>query len=392
MRAWFWGLLSLGLVLRLSLALLTPLQDKPAIIPYFNDEPAHFNHVEYIAQTGRLPVQTSNSQNAFDRYEFEYYQAPLYYFITSPFYRLGEKLTPGYEYLYLRFLSVLFSLGGLVVLYSACRRFFEQEGIALSVLLIGAVGGIPLRFGSLVTNDSLLFAVACLYFALILQIVSAPCDRRLFIAGVLVAAAGLWTKASFLVLLPLLPWVLLRSPNRSIVKAVGAVILPLAAILPWYLRNRSLYGRIIPIEVGFGPVDPIVQSNALERILNTGNYFVRSFVFPYDQLWGGFLDHPVYVLVALLLVVFGVFGLIVLWKRGTFWFWIFAGAIALNALSYLFFNILRFQAEARLLMPSLPFILVILSLGAFRIVRESTNRAMVLLGLWVALPWVSAML
>jgi hypothetical protein len=392
MRAWFWGLLSAGLVLRLLLAFLTPIQDKPAVIPYFNDEPAHFNHVEYIAQTGRLPVQTSNSQNAFDRYEFEYYQAPLYYFITSPFYLLGEKLTPGYEYLWVRLLSILFSMGGLIVLYSACRRFFEQEGIAISVLLIGAIGGIPLRFGSLVTNDSLLFAIACLYLALIIQIITEPCDRRLFVAGVLVAAAGLWTKASFLVLLPLLPWILLRSPNRSIVRAVGAIILPLIAILPWYLRNRSLYGRIIPIEVGFGPVNPIAASNALERILNTGNYLVRSFVFPYDQLWGGFLDHPVYVFEALSLAIYGVFGLIILWRRGRSWFWTFAGAGALNALGYLCLNTIHFQADARFLIPSLPFILVILSLGAFRIMRGRTNRTIVLLGLWIALPWVSAIL
>lgn len=392
MKRWFWILLLLGLILRAVLAFITPITDAPGLIPYFNDEPAHFNHVEYIAQTGRLPVQISSAQDAFDRYEFEYYQAPLYYFITSPFYLLGEKLTPGYEYLWVRFLSILFSMGGLIVLYSTCRRFFEREGIAVSVLLVGALGGIPLRFGSLVTNDSLLFAVSCLYFALIIQIVSASCDRRLFVAGILVAATGLWTKASFLIMLPLLPWALLHHPNRSILRAVGAVILPIVAILPWYSRNLSLYDRLIPIEVGFGPANLIAASNAFERVFMTVNYFVRSFVFPYDQLWGGFLDHPVYIIEALLLLVLMIFGLITLLKLNRSWFHVFIAAMGLNVLSFLFFNVFHYQAEARLLTPALPFIIVVLSVGALHLVGGKKNRAIILLGLWIAMPWISALL
>ena len=47
-------------------------------------------------------------------------------------------------------------------------------------------------------------ALSCFYFALILQIASQSCDSNLLWASILVAAAGLWTKASFIILLPLL--------------------------------------------------------------------------------------------------------------------------------------------------------------------------------------------
>ncbi len=204
MKLGFWTLFGLAVAMRLALVWQTSFAPTIRPIPAYNDEPAHFNYVRYVAVHRALPVQQSSVQEGVEKGEYEYYQAPLYYLLAWPIYIMGQTLTPGGELSWVRSISALFSLGGILVLYLAVRRFFEQEIIALPVLLLGALSAIPTRFGSLVTNDSLFFALACLNFALLLEILHQGCDGRLWVAGILVSAAGLWTKASFLLLLPLI--------------------------------------------------------------------------------------------------------------------------------------------------------------------------------------------
>ncbi|TKJ39086.1 hypothetical protein CEE37_11740 [candidate division LCP-89 bacterium B3_LCP] len=386
-----WIIIVVALLFRILLIFATPLYDQPALIPYFNDEPAHYNYVSYLAKYGRLPVQTSSSQDGFDEYKFEYYQAPLYYLLVSPFKAIGEKLTPSWEHIWVRLVSVLFSLAGLIVLFRTVQSFCEKRRAAIYLLLLAAFAGIPLRFGALVTNDSLLFLIACLYFSLILQVMNSKCDKRLLSMGILTVAAGLWTKVSFIVMVPVLPLVLWKKPTCSRPKATAALILPLMVILPWYFRNYLLYQRFIPIEVGFGGVDPVTPQTALWRIFYTADYFVRSFVFPYDQLWGGFLDHPTYIFVATLMILLVIFGLKKLRNDQLEWFWVFMLAIGLNLGGYLLLNVSRFQAEARLLIPALPFILYLFAAGIEKMMGERQKSAYVLLALWIVLPWVSGL-
>lgn len=387
-----WLLLTLALVARLVLASLAPLSDESGVIPYFNDERAHLNYIRYLAKTGKLPVQTSSVKDGFEKAEYEYYQPPLYYYLTHPFYTLGRRLTPGHELLWVRSISVLFSLGGLIILYLAVRSLIPEGRLAIRVLFLAAFGGVPLRFGSVVTNDSLLFAISCLYFALVLQVLSSKCDFRLFLAGILIAVAGLWTKVSFLLLLPLLPFVLMSRPNRSVWKAVLSFVIPLVSILPWYLRNHHLYGRFMPLQVGFGAADPLSAQNLFQRLFSTANYFVRSLVFPYDGLWGGALDKVIYPFEGLLFLALMVAGFLALRRLKSEWVTVFLAAFSLNLCGYLIFNVRYFQAEARLLIPSLPFLLTLLAIGAGRIAGKKKSRVFILLGLWMALPWLGALL
>lgn len=386
-----WGIITLfalALLARLLLLCLTPLTDEPAVIPYYNDELAHFNYVRYLADWGKLPKQTLSVQESLDTGQFEYYQAPLYYLLARSFYALGNTLTPGQEFRWVRLLSILFSLAGITILYKTVRRFCADQGQATGVLLLGAFAGIPLRFGYLVSNDSLFFALSCLYFALILHCLYEGCDGRLFWSGVLVAAAGLWTKASFILLLPLFPLTLLLSSPRSYWKAILGLVLPLIAILPWYLRNYSLYGRLIPIEVGFGAINPLTSENIFSRMIMMAKYFVRSFVFPYDQLWGGAWDKFIYPLEGAVLLLLLILGFRTLRQMNRRVFWMYVAALTLNLAGYVYLNLLYFQAEARYFLPTLPFMLTLLALGAGGLVGEKKNRSVFVIGLWVALPWI----
>ncbi len=387
----FWTVCAAALALRLLFSVITPLDNDPAFIPYFNDEKAHLKYVEYITENNRLPVQTTSVQDGFNRAEFEYYQPPLFYSLARPFYTLGQRLIPGSEHIVVRFISILFSMTGLIVLYLAVRRFFRESVLADAVLILAAFGGITLRFGSVVTNDSFLFTVACLYAALILNVLHEKPDGRMISMGILVVVAGLWTKASFLLLLPLLPIALLLRRNGSPWQAVSSFALPLLTILPWYLRNYTLYKKFLPVEVGFGAADPLSTQNVFTRVYNTANYFIRSFVFPYDQSWGGLLDMFIYPLEGLVLIILFVFGLKALFRSDRTSAWIFSSAILLNLIGFISLNLRYFQSEARLLMPALPFILILLAIGAYHVTGKNKNRAMILLGLWIALPWVGSL-
>jgi 4-amino-4-deoxy-L-arabinose transferase-like glycosyltransferase len=382
-------IVALALAARLILALGTAFDERGGLIPSFNDEMAHFNYVRFVSEWGRLPVQTESVQEGFDRAEFEYYQAPLYYLLARPFYAIGRKLTPGREVHWVRLASVLFSVAGLIVLYLSVRAHFGDSNLSLSVLLLGAFSGVPLRFGSLVTNDGLLFLIVCLYFALIVEILRSGCDGRLLIAGILTAAAGLWTKASFILILPLFPAVLLFGPKRSIWKAVAALLLPTLAILPWYLRNHILYGSWLPISTGFGTPDLLSAHNFFSRISILGNYFVRSLTFPYDAWWGAWVDKIIYPLEGAVFIILLWQGLRILAGRQRSLAWVLLTIPAVNLISYLYLNYLYSQAEARYFLPALPFILVLLALGAEGLAGKRKSRAFALLGLWMVLPWLT---
>lgn len=358
-------------------------------IPEFNDEAAHLNYVRFVSEWGRLPVQTESVQEGFKRGEFEYYQAPLYYPLARPFYSIGHKLAPGRDVYWVRLVSIFFSVAGMIVLYLSVRSFLGNSIPSTLVLILGAFSGVPLRFGCIVTNDSLLFLLCCLYFALMLEILRSGCDLRLLTAGVLIAVAGLWTKASFLLILPLFPIVLAFNSSRARWKRILALILPLLAIFPWYLRNYLLYGDWLPIITGFGTPDLLSADNFASRIYILANYFVRSLVFPYDELWGGWPDKLIYPLEGLVFLLLLIVGYNAVFHQNRRIARIIAIALTLNLTSYLYLNFHYSQAEARYFLPALPFVLTLLAWGAAHLCRIHRNCGLGLIALWIILPWLT---
>jgi hypothetical protein len=407
-RAAGW-ILSAALLVRLLLAFCTGFGGQRGWIPAYNDEPAHFNYVRHLALTGKLPVQRSSVQEALADGEYEYYQAPLYYYLAQPFYSLSRWISPQNSdsvfprrVFWVRCMSVLFSLGGLLVIHAAVRAVFGDADTALLVLILGSFGGIPLRFGSLVTNDSLLFALASVYAALILLTLHSGCDLRMMSAGILAAVAGLWTKTSFLLIFPLFPLALLVAPfpasealppqgnfaRTRIWKAAVSFLIPLAALAPWFLRNSRLYGAWLPLEVGFGPPQLLTAAEWNSRLLLTLNYFARSLVFPFDDFWGGRLDFIIYPLTGMLFLVLLAAGWRSLRKfRRDFALFALA-AILLNFAGYIYLNIRYVQAEARYFLPAFPFLLICLALGAQTLSRNHTT-ALLWACLWVGSPWLT---
>jgi 4-amino-4-deoxy-L-arabinose transferase-like glycosyltransferase len=395
MRRAAWNILAFALAVRVLLALITAPDDKSgALLPWFNDEPSHLNYVRYLDQHNRLPVQTASVQDGFQSAQFEYYQPPLYYYLARPFYALGQALTLGRELYWVRLVSVLFSLVGLSVIYPAVLRVLGARA-ALLALLLAAFSGVPLRHGYLAGNDSLFFALICMQFALSLAALSGGADRRLTIAAILIAAAGLWTKASFLLVLPVYPLALLlapvlpgQKPSPRLWPVLAASLIPLAAITPWYLWNYRHYAQFLPMSVGFGPLQPWTFGNFGERLFLTANYFTRTLVFPYEGLWGGLWDKIIYPLEGLAFLVLATVGFLRLRRVHPEMFRLSLAAVGLTLAGYVWLNLHYAQAEARYLLSALPFLFCLMALAALQVQGKHRRLSYVIIGVWIVLPWV----
>jgi hypothetical protein len=104
------------------------------------------------------------------------------------------------------------------------------------------------------------------------------------------------------------------------------------------------------------------------------------------------LDLLVYPLLGLGLVLF-------IWKGYRFFrrrYPELAGLIVvaafLNAAAYTAFNFRYFQAEARLLMPAMPFILILIASGVYQLSDRRLIPALGILSAWILLPWAAAVL
>lgn len=390
-----WIILGLALAARLLLAFITaPDASTPAPLPWYNDEPAHLNYVQYLYLHNRLPVQTASVQEDLNAGRHEYYQPPLYYYLARPFYALGVWLTPGDELYWVRIISALMSAAGLLIFYSAVRTAAGPRPALLGLALAG-FAGLSLRHGYLVSNDSLFFALACLVFALSLEALVRGWDRSLLITAVLVGVAGMWTKASFLLILPLFPLAvllcLLHSEDRPsrLWSAVVTLGLPLLAIVPWYLWNLSHYGQALPLSVGFGSPEPWTFANFGSRLYLTALYFVRTLVFPFEGLWGSPLDAVIYPLDGLVFLALVILGFRRLWRIDRPLFRLSAVAVGLTVAGYLWLNLRYPQAEARYLLPALPFLFNLMVQAVSPLRRQDPRLPWIILGLWVLLPWAT---
>ncbi len=154
------------LAIGIQYAALTPAWQAP-------DEPAHYNVIRQIAQSGQLPrlqpgdydqayltALVSNkfpSDQSIDSIQYQDYQPPLYYLLLTPvFLFFGGALLP------LRLASLLFGAGAIIFAYLAARSISNLHS-SIPLLTAGFIAFIPqyLAVTASVNNDSLsLFLIA----------------------------------------------------------------------------------------------------------------------------------------------------------------------------------------------------------------------------------------
>jgi 4-amino-4-deoxy-L-arabinose transferase-like glycosyltransferase len=225
------------------------------------DEPAHYNYIRHIAQTGTLPVlQVGDYDQAYlsrltgeqfppglsvEPLRYEAWQPPLYYVLAVPLFLLfGGALLP------LRLFSLAIGAGVIAFAFIAAREISTHPRMNLLALAAaGFVAFIPQHVAMLagINNDSLSELLIAIGLWLILR--ELPMRRGGWALGIVMALAVI-TKSHAYVLLPATAAMLFLCWRRGRLDASQLTFWRLVALfgpallagLLWWGRNIAVYG------------------------------------------------------------------------------------------------------------------------------------------------------
>lgn len=296
------------------------------------DEPAHYNFIRHLAETGNLPALSKEDydqiyleniiQRGFppelpiDSLRYEAHQPPLYYLLALPVYEAFHgNVFP------LRILSLLMGACLLIVTYLIGSTIAPQKPI-LALSATATIALIPQHTAMMasINNDALaeLLMVLVLWFALRerLSLSTGRYERTLL--GIAVGLSFL-TKLTVAIGYPVAAFALLsrlkenhqcsqkRQHRYHIpwIDLILVLVLPLLIAIPWWVRNVMLYGW--PDLFGLLQHASVValQPKTADWIAVHGflRWFSRLLTFTFQSFWGqfGWMAVPMRPLVYLIL-------------------------------------------------------------------------------------------
>jgi 4-amino-4-deoxy-L-arabinose transferase-like glycosyltransferase len=219
------------------------------------DEPAHFNYVVFVAETGGLPELrpgdwdsmllerlkngTLEPGDSLATIRYENWQPPLFYLVAAPVYRLGPADDVSAALARLRGLDIM--LGGitLVLAYCIARRVFEPE-LAVAVPL--AMAGVPMlvAVSAALSADPLANALAA---AILLALLRPPTGRLGWsvLVGTLLGL-GLLTKLEFAIFVPVAVGVIVIRSSHRVRDCLVVLVTTALLAAPWLVHQVTTYG------------------------------------------------------------------------------------------------------------------------------------------------------
>ncbi|MBM3458940.1 MAG: glycosyltransferase family 39 protein, partial [Armatimonadetes bacterium] len=255
-------ILGISLLLGLGYAALMPLGAAP-------DEGAHLQYVRVVAYEARLPqLKLEQRRQSHADPDYESHQAPLYYVLAVPFFRVGEMVAgeagAGQA---CRLLSLLFGLVGTALIWRLARDVLPacpEAALAAAAL----AGFLPMRLYLMasVSNDTLAEAASSLALWCMVRAVQAEWGWKPALRlGISLGVALLAKQNTFLLFPPALVAVYLaaRRGSRAAPAApengypllyflgTGGITLGTALLLSgwWFFRNHVLYGDPLGLRV-----------------------------------------------------------------------------------------------------------------------------------------------
>ncbi len=395
-------------------ALLTPNWQNP-------DEPAHYNYIRHLRETGQLPVLHPEDYNqafleksvrqgfppdlGIESLRYEHHQPPLYYLLALPLHHLNRG-----DLLPLRLFSLLLGSGVLILTYLIGRTALPENHLA-SCSAVAFVALLPQHTAMMASVNNDVLAEVLMALALLLALrerlhLSTGRPERALL-GITVGLCFL-TKLTVAICYPVAAFALCRrfyeerrldchypGASPSLIKAWRGdffliLVLPLLLALPWWIRNLSLYGW--PDFLGL-----IQHASVVAGQPQTGDWIAthgfllwlwRLLRFTFQSFWGqfGWMALPMQNSVYLLLLLFC--GLLsVAWlsnntdargsrdhdkarKAGT----LLLFSASLTLLAYLWYNCSFVQHQGRYLYSALIPISLAAALGWERLTGRFTHR------------------
>ena len=424
------GLMLLHLILAILYANVTPYRTPgylfvtkshlfdPAGKPYFPvpdigapDERQHANYVLEILSGAGLPVYQVNvpdplhpgqlMRNPLLDEVYEFHQAPLYYGLDAAFGRLtgvdeftGEDSQGGVR---LRYLNALFGALTVLGVYFLSVWGFQRRDVGVLAAAIAALLPMNVALSGAISNDPLLFALCTWTLAICARCVRDGWTRKRALAvGILVGLAIL-TKATALILFPVVGVAFLLKRPKPI-KAAICVASALLLAIPWWIRNQQIYGDPLGLKAFQELFAAAPKAGDLMSYFGPFGYWInfvgwwtaRSFfgVFGYMDIFlneRGYADsegpNALYRLLLVLAIVACV-GFLQNLRRGVpsedrRVHWLNAAMFGLVTLMFLRYNYSFFQGQARYFFPALGPICVGLAMGALYLGRRRKRMVFV---------------
>ncbi len=415
-------------VLGLLYAVYTPKWQAP-------DEPAHFNYIRTIAETGTLPVLQRGDYDQeylekikaakfppampIDTIRYESYQPPLYYLAATPVYLATRAGGLGVMVLALRLFSVALGVIVLLVAFRIVREIFPNDDL-LALTTVGLMAIVPMHIAvsASISNDlAAELAIVLILWLAVKRIKNAVTEKRFVILGGILFGAALLTKTTAYV-----PGVLLlvtseiagvqgsrgageslsRITHHAIRNTLYVFALALLIASPMFIRGALTYGMTDPL--GMARHDSVVfgQPTTAEMIARYGfnhilfDYFAVTFKSFWAQFgWMGVLvNDRIYVLLFALtgaaLLGLALYALKIFRRREllTPTQWWALGLLTLLLVTaiadYSGYNFKFFQLQGRYLFPALIAIAFFLVIGVREIIAREYERVIFAL-LYVAL-------
>ncbi len=255
-------ILALTLLVYAALALgyvaLTPIWQNP-------DEPAHYNYVAFVAQTGGLPEllrgdwdsalleRLKNGRlaagDSVAAIRYEAWQPPLSYLVAAPLYRVLAGADTATMVHALRTFDAV--LGGLtlVVAFLAARAVLPIH-LALGVPL--ALVGVPMftAVSASVSADPLANLISAGVFLLLLRRLGGSAshlDIMWAIGTGVVIGLGLLTKLALGIFVPLAILVILQRSARRVRESLLLLGTTALVVSPWLIHQVTTYGWTDPL-------------------------------------------------------------------------------------------------------------------------------------------------
>lgn len=340
-----------GIALRIFFALQTPTDDgnDKNKLRQYNDEQAHASYVEYLLAHRSLPRHSEpiTAAGALQRGQFENYQPPLYYLVQAAICRAVGIADRRGIILLGRWTNCVLSLAIVAAGIGLLNTLAIAPGATAAAAVFMLLNGVMVRFTSTASNDPLFWLLGgVLLWILIVMYRTGPTIARLALFGLL-AVAGIYTKLTFVLMLPLLGIVLWRHRNLRIwAVAAGIGALVVAATLPLWMRNVTLFGSLFPLAAGFGPSEWKLPGIVFAA------FAARSFIFPWSEFWQGAYG-LLFLLPPLILLLAG-------WRKSLMLLKPAYGSMLLGAMlvivgaAFLWLNCRYHQAESRYLFAAWP--------------------------------------
>ncbi len=222
------------------------------------DEPAHYNYIKQLVQTGRIPVIEAGdwivgfSPPGPDKRDldiapltYEDHQPPLYYLLGTPAFVLS-----GGSVVALRLFSVFVGAFTIVFAYFAVLTIFPTH-VNIAAFTAAFVGLLPQHVFMMsgINNDSLAEALLALTVWQSMRLIRDGVSLRGVIGLSVLVGFCFWTKATAYLALPVAAFAVWQAARgHSVVnRSTGAQLVLLGIVagaigLPWWVHNIQLYG------------------------------------------------------------------------------------------------------------------------------------------------------